>query len=613
MKNYKIKSLVLAITASVALSSCGDFLDIEPKNFVSENNFWNEKKDVDQMVMGVYTKMQSDAYIRRCIMWGETRADNVAEGLNCTTYHDVYRTIKGNLLTNNQFTDWLSFYSVINQCNTIIARAPEVNEKDPVYTLSDMAATVAEVSFLRDLSYFYLVRAFKDVPYYTDAIQADEEAKAIAPTDGDVIVRALIADLESVVGNALKAYPKDNESRYYNSTRNRATQNSIYSLLADLCLWDGQYQKCIDYAQKVIDAKLQEFNENYSNANVTLTSGGSPVLFKWASDTGKGYPLYPCYSGSTYGADFDAIFGGNGNSFESIFELAFTHTADGDNQINNSACAAMYGNHYLKDGNDGHGFLAVYEGVATQPSATSPSSVFDHQNDIRFYTSMSAGTSGTTTTTYPAKFVNSAMTVSMSTTPYTVTGTYTRGNYCNRNWIFYRLTDVMLLQAEALIEKAQYDEYRVKVQNADGSESFMLDASGNQVYDEDLGKAFGLIYAVNRRSIMVNNYTSAPSSALAIKDYGTRDKLRELCMKERRRELLFEGKRWFDLLRRCHREGKVDPVKNTVPARSGGTVPVNYEALFWPYNKNEVKKNSLLDQKPFYGGNDDEGNYSSTK
>ena len=63
----------------------------------------------------------------------------------------------------------------------------------------------------------------------------------------------------------------------------------------------------------------------------------------------------------------------------------------------------------------------------------------------------------------------------------------------------------------------------------------------------------------------------------------------------------------------CHREGKVDYIKSNVPAKSGGSTPVNYEALFWPYNKEEVKKNTLLDQKPYYGNSDDEGSFSSTK
>ncbi len=198
---------------------------------------------------------------------------------------------------------------------------------------------------------------------------------------------------------------------------------------------------------------------------------------------------------------------------------------------------------------------------------------------------------------------------------FSVSHSYMSGNYHDRNWIFYRLTDVMLMQAEALIESAKYDDYEVTTVNEEGARVPLLDGDGNQVYDQDLKKAFELIWTVNRRSIMVpttENTSAAAKYELSAKGL-SRSMLRDLCIAERRRELMFEGKRWFDMLRRCHREGKVDYIKNHVPAKSGGMTPVNYEALFWPYNKNELKNNSLLEQKPYYGDSDDEGNYSSTK
>ncbi|MBO4613050.1 MAG: RagB/SusD family nutrient uptake outer membrane protein [Bacteroidaceae bacterium] len=602
-----IKSLMLAAVACLGLSSCGDFLAIEPKTFVSEDNFWNEKTDIDQMVTGVYVKMQSDAVIRRCIVWGEVRSDNIGDGLKTSEYTDLYRTLKEYLLSTNTFTSWYDFYSVINQCNIIIARAPEVSKIDPVYTQSDVNATIAEMSFLRDLCYFYLVRAFKDVPYYTNPVQSDEDATPIAATDGDVIVRALIADLESVVTSALKAYPKDT-GRYYNSTVNRVTQNAIYALLADLCLWDNQYQKCIDYSQKVIDAKLAEYKEDYAGKS-TSTSTGNLTLYKWSEDTGDGYPLYPCYSGNEFGNDFNTIFSSTGNSFESLFELAFTYDGSDNRYVRNTACAALYGNHYLSGGNDGQGYLGVYESVSSSPKTSQ--TVFDHDHDCRYYANIGVSGSGTSTKAYTNKFVAEEVSIESVTgkeLPFEATVYSVSGDYDNHNWIFYRLTDVMLMQAEALIEKAQYDRQDPR----DNNGTQLTDGSGNKIYDEDLRKAFGLIYAVNRRSYMTNSATTTPTGVLKISDAPTRIQLRELCMKERRRELMFEGKRWFDLLRRCHREGTPDYIKSAVPAKSGGTTPVNYEAFFWPYNKTELKCNSLLEQKAYYGDSDDEGSFKST-
>ena len=44
-----IYSLLLATGMMGGLSSCGDFLEIEPQNEVLFENFWNEKADVDVM------------------------------------------------------------------------------------------------------------------------------------------------------------------------------------------------------------------------------------------------------------------------------------------------------------------------------------------------------------------------------------------------------------------------------------------------------------------------------------------------------------------------------------------------------------------------------------
>ena len=613
MKNIKLKSILLAGVACLGLSSCGDFLEIEPKTFVSEDNFWNEKTDIDQTVIGVYTKLQADDIIRRCIIWGEARSENILDGLNCERdQKDIYRTLQEQLLPTNPFTNWQSFYSVINTCNIVIERAPEVSQKDPVFTQSDVLATQAEMAFVRDLCYFYLVRAFKDVPYYTHAIQVDEDAQPIAATNGDQIVQNLIADLESVVSNALKAYPKDDNARY-NSNCNRATQSSIYALLADLCLWSGQYQKCVDYAQRVIDAKLQEYHENYAgrtgmSSTVTVVNGNvvtrsdNVALFKWNGDTGEGYPLIPCFSSlssNSYGADFNSIFGGTGNSFESIFELAYT-TNGNDSYLSNSACGALYGNHYSTGSNSGRGFLTVADGVFSD-IPNNINSIFDHGYDERFYTNMKPEKPGDYSTADITKFVSYSATVTPATGSnnqnlrFSVSHSYNTGNYHDRNWIFYRLTDVMLMQAEALIEMAQHDDYEVR----DDEGNLLKDSDGEQVYDADLTRAFGLIYAVNRRSIMVpsvGTHTTATANELKITKYNTRNLMRDLCKAERRRELMFEGKRWFDILRYNRREGGL----TNIPQKRNATRIVNTEALYWPYYRYELKNNPLLKQKPYY-------------
>lgn len=596
----KLKSLLLVGATAMTLSSCGDFLYIEPKDFVSDENFWNERADVDRMVAGVYVKMQNNAFLQRCIMWGETRSDNVTEGRNATANLDLYRTLKEDLKSTNSFSDWTSFYAVISQCNIIISRCDEVHSKDATFTESDVKATKAEMAAIRDLCYFYLVRAFKDVPYYTYAIQADADVRPLPAVSGDSIVPALIEDLDTLAGYALRAYPLD-KSNEYNSSRCRITQNAIYALLADLCLWDGQYERCVDYCQKVIDYKLLEYREDYSKS--TSTTRGNLAIFHNENDTwSQGFPLYPCYSDKLYGSDFSNIFGGYGCSFESIFELSFNFDGSNTAYGESDAIGGFYGS-YKSGSNQGKGTLAVSDKLLNDVYNANYQ-VFDHKLDCRYFANIDPEDEGYTGG-YIAKLVAyDAQIEAISTNP-NYKASFSHQSYNNRNWIFYRLTDVMLMQAEALIMLGKtIDEI--------GEDGELISSQP----DENLQRAFYLIWTVNRRSIMTTSTVDTHGNELKLNKYKTQEEFLDLCMKERQRELMFEGKRWFDLIRQCHREGNTDYVKKHVSAKissgSSKSLFLNYESLYWPYNKREIRNNPDLDQKPYYGVDGDEDDFELT-
>lgn len=590
MKNYKTKLLSLVVMASavIGMTSCRDFLTIQPKDRISEDNFWNEKTDIDQMVAGVYTGLQSQDIINRLVVYGEMRSDNITGGNNYSKNTTIYRILKEDLLSDNPYTSWTCFYNVINKCNIIIARAPEVHEKDPSYTQGNVNATIAEMSAIRALCYFYLVRAFKDVPYYTLAIQSDEDIPALPAVNGDVIIDNLISDLERVVGDAIVAYPKD-QSKSFNSSRNRITRSAIYALLADLCLWKGDYAKCNTYCQQVIDRKKFEYEDEYSK-EIDM-DGSNPKLFSYQTATyqSDAYPLYPCYSsGNSFGASHNAIFC-DGNSFESIFELNFSQGGYSSSYIANSALASLFGEYHTKDSNNGKGLLGVDDGIVTQHIQKNyyPSGLYQSERDVRFYTDI-IGTQDYAKSYIgkggPYDMVQVSLSSGSSQTPYTAAHLTT--SYDNRNWIFYRLTDVMLMQAEALY--------------------FM----GGE---ENLQKAYSLVWIVNRRSIMVNNL-NASDFDLDKKGITVGTLNEDIILTERQRELMFEGKRWFDILRKCKRDNSPQYAQNQCPAKiaagSGGAkLFVNYEALYWPYNRHEVINNPDLEQKSYYG-DDKEGSSS---
>lgn len=291
---------ILLVSAAAILSGCDNFLRIEPLNDIVLENYWTEKADVISVLGGCYAQLESADCIQRMAIWGEARSDNMQTGSG--TQNDLIQIFKENILETNNFVNWASFYQCINRCNTVIYYAPSVAAKDPNFTAAELRATIAEATTLRALCYFYLIRTFCDVPYVTDPSIDDSQQYQVAATPFDQILDRLIDDVERVKDDAVRSY---GEESIENTCR--ITRYACYALLADLYLWKGRYQECIDYCDKVIDQKIGQY-EDEREKNPT---GYSVELY------GK-YPLISeTLSGSSYaGNTYTEIFG-TGNSFES--------------------------------------------------------------------------------------------------------------------------------------------------------------------------------------------------------------------------------------------------------------------------------------------------------
>ena len=408
MKNKWFKSALLAV-AGMSMTSCGDFLEIYPLTMVYEDNYWNEKNDVDQIVTGCYTRMQDDDFLRRLFIWGESRSDNTRRGFraNFSATSDEGYILSENILSTNGYTDWSSFYSVIDRCNLVIEKVPEVAAADPSYLESDQLATIAEVSALR-------------APYYTEAITNDEQELNLPATDGDVIVRTLIQDLLTVYPNALRVWPKQNGM---DISYGRITQDAILAMVADMYLWLKDYANADKYAQMVIENKTEYFENNYPQSYMT-----------------NGYPLIPDYGGGllTIGAAYRYTFAEGGGP-ESIFELDFTESTTDNSKSNNMMAEFFYKS--VNQANPEPGLFAPAEGLWEE--FVSPTLFFNKQ-DTRIKESMFVdGDQNNPELVYISKYVNE--------TPHVTSSTGWRQSKNDANWIFYRVSDMMLIRAEALV------------------------------------------------------------------------------------------------------------------------------------------------------------------
>ena len=571
----KVKGLALVSLLSplsmLLFSGCGDFLEIEPQDKIVLEKFWNEKADVDNVLVGCYSALQTENVISRMMIWGEFRSDNCEKGLNTQNNPNLQRVLNENIDASNGYTTWNEFYGVINRCNTVLLYAPQVAAKDPAYTEGELNATIAEAKALRALCYFYLIRTFRDVPFVTEAYTDDSQEMAIAATPFNDVLNALIADLESVKDNAVTRYPST-KALYQTG---RITKQAIWAMLCEMYLWKQDYQNCVKYADLIIDAKKEYYKAKYSGR--VLDNDGRL----------NGYPLELSQSvvrNYIFGMDYENIFGnsnnadniGIGDSDEIIFELVFV-TNSGYHR--NAAVNTFFGNAKVPEGMVAPAGYLGYD-------KNSSENVFSNL-DARYYANIVAMGDKSYRVN---KFVNQYLSIDVSDAANpkaSQSGMFAEDNNSS-NWIIYRLSDIMLLKAEALVEMG-----------ADGS--------------QELKDAFELVQSVNNRSLCEITLTKS----LAPATYNTsQSKMRQLVLDERHRELMFEGKRWYDLVRRSLRDGQTNMLVECLGNKSLDNASVaksrlrKLDAIFWPYNLEEMRVNTNLKQNPAFGSGEN-GSFSN--
>lgn len=152
----------------------------------------------------------------------------------------------------------------------------------------------------------------------------------------------------------------------------------------------------------------------------------------------------------------------------------------------------------------------------------------------------------------------------------------------SNNWIFYRLPDVYLMKAEALAE---------------------------------IGGAANLEEAVDLVSYTYDRAHPDLEEGSLKGKYTNQSEVRNLVFDERQREFLFEGKRYFDLVRRMRREGSPTNIVNTYLMRKYTSMSLDEttvrsklddkDAIYFPIHEEELRVNPLLVQNRFYMASED--------
>ncbi|MBR0275493.1 MAG: RagB/SusD family nutrient uptake outer membrane protein [Prevotella sp.] len=555
-RNYLLYILhyTFAIALALTLTACNDWLELTPDDSTVEEEFWKNGNQVESVVRSCYRYMQEDNVMQRIILWGELRSDEVQNGSAISVSEtDI---VNANVKSSNTYCNWASFYTVINYCNKVLEKAPGVRQLDANFDEVTFKAYMAETYTLRALCYFYLIRTFRDVPLVLESSKSDDYDYNVSNRDTAAWITYYQLPV-SAANFTSQQYPLIDQEHYV-------------------------LDRMIDDLKTAVDYAAREWNDDENYGRVTRRAAESLLAdyYLWRASINQ--PLDPEQSVTDYRnciamcdavlaetaeiEDAELVQGANllrqvfyeGNSTESIFELNFNTSGH-----QNGGTSTLYGN--TVKGRNPHLLAAVsVQALFNQNKTSSDDPNYDYRSKD-FFNPRDNRIFKYEGQTPPTDF-------SSRNASYTY-----RGSSSQANWIFYRLADIYLMKAEAQAQTAS---------TADEIEAVVTLC--NQTYI---------------RACTVNGEVKDQLDANV---YASTSDAQTLVLTERQRELMFEGKRWFDLLRLARRNGDVTASWQYIESRYDDDVTTirnkmsSISAWYLPIYNNEMKINVNLHQNEYY-------------
>jgi tetratricopeptide (TPR) repeat protein len=553
MKKIKI---ILFFALSVSYFSCNDATDIVQDGEFNESATFQSVDDMDRFLSSVYANLSLKSQIAfTTIFTDEVGIGSANAGQNL----DLYKFF---LTNNDNYADaiWLNNYTVINYANRVLRGSTRFTPS--AADLPRYNSILAEARALRAWGHFQLLC------YYSADMKDDSSLGVILMdrvpsleedlprnTTGEVF-GLIESDLQYAQDNLIN--PTDAQAYFY------VTKTFIDAFRARMYAYRGNYPQALTYAQKVIDESGLTLTPA-GFINTTTAAATSPLNYNAFS--GQATTNSPYRKLFADGIQGETIFGlsrvqGNGT----IADIWFTNST----QLGGSPLHDMGRNLYnmLWDQNN--------DGVIAAPN-TPVNQIQPDDHDIR-----------------SRAFIDRTAIVAVN--PATV------GNYKNGDVLCIDKypgkptgSGVALLNDHKVIRLSEM--YLIKAE--------ALAASGN------LNGASNSVASVLKqirdvRTFEIRNNTGVviqPALPSALANYGNATDAWADILKERRKELCFEGHRYVDLRRlgglanvsidRYYR----DCDENNVPVC---TLPLTDHRFVLPIPIAEIIANNNIQQNPEY-------------
>lgn len=202
MKTKKLLYTGCFMAASMlSLTSCGDFLDEDPKGQLNPDTFYTIEEDYTAGVNTLYDKVnQTQSWTNP--MYPQWQGDDITANPGSNKQACAALDAFDSDGANKGVTEaWTQHYAVIKTANLII----EGSEKFPG-DKAKIATALGNAHFWRAYSYYYLVRVFGKLPIITKTNIEQFDAQ---PSEIEKVYELIVQDLKDAINELPTGYDKE--------------------------------------------------------------------------------------------------------------------------------------------------------------------------------------------------------------------------------------------------------------------------------------------------------------------------------------------------------------------------------------------------------------------
>ena len=247
---------ILALVATLAFTSCEDFLTEEIRGQQNLDTYFSDIESCEAYITGCYQDITCGGWWNINTVWllSEMCSDDAWMGNTSQSQSDYISLAhyQGSGASNGPISNfWQYRYKAILRCNVAIERIAQMDLVDT----ERQNQLIAEARFLRGYFYFELVRNFGGVPLMT-SFSDPAEVQGITRASTEETYAFIEEDLLA----AAEVLPGRNEAEV-----GRATRGAALGLLGKVYLYQEKWEKARDVLKTVIDSKeydlLPEFGQ----------------------------------------------------------------------------------------------------------------------------------------------------------------------------------------------------------------------------------------------------------------------------------------------------------------------------------------------------------------